>query len=56
MARWADVILRAPYTWTSSIHDAQDICQTVLLLGTAAAVSVSLWENYFGAWTRDSKR
>lgn len=24
-------MLRVAYTWTGSIHDAQDICQTVLL-------------------------
>lgn len=29
--RWADTILRVAYTWTGSVQDAQDICQTVLL-------------------------
>lgn len=31
MDRWADTVLRVAYTWTGSVHDAQDICQTVLL-------------------------
>ena len=31
MDRWSDTVLRLAYTWTGSIHDAQDICQTVLL-------------------------
>ena len=31
MEHWADTVLRLAYTWTGSIHDAQDICQTVLL-------------------------
>ncbi len=31
MERWSDTILRLAYTWTGSVHDAQDICQTVLL-------------------------
>ena len=31
MERWADTVLRIGYTWTGSIHDAQDVCQTVLL-------------------------
>ena len=29
--RWADTVLRIGCTWTGSVHDAQDICQTVLL-------------------------
>ena len=31
MERWSDTVLRIAWTWTSSVHDAQDICQTVLL-------------------------
>lgn len=31
MSRWADTVLRLGYTWTGSIQDAQDVCQTVLL-------------------------
>lgn len=31
VSRWADTVLRVAYTWTNSIHDAQDICQIVLL-------------------------
>lgn len=31
VSRWADTILRVGYTWTGNIHDAQDICQSVLL-------------------------
>ena len=31
MDRWADTVLRVAYTWTGSVHDAQDICQTVFL-------------------------
>ena len=30
-ARWADPVLRVGYTWTNSVQDAQDVCQTVLL-------------------------
>ena len=29
--RWSDTVLRIAWTWTGSVHDAQDICQTVLL-------------------------
>lgn len=29
--RWSDMILRVGYTWTESLQDAQDVCQTVLL-------------------------
>ena len=29
--RWSDTVLRIAWTWTGSIHDAQDICQIVLL-------------------------
>lgn len=29
--RWSDMILRVAYTWTGSLQDAQDVCQTVLL-------------------------
>ena len=29
--RWSDTVLRIAWTWTNSVHDAQDICQTVLL-------------------------
>ena len=29
--RWSDMLLRVAYTWTGSLQDAQDICQTVLL-------------------------
>ena len=29
--RWADTVLRVGYTWTGSVQDAQDVCQTVLL-------------------------
>ena len=28
---WSDTVLRIAWTWTGSVHDAQDICQTVLL-------------------------
>ena len=31
MERWSDTVLRIAWTWTDSVHDAQDICQTVLL-------------------------
>ena len=31
MERWSDTVLRIAWTWTGSVHDAQDICQTVLL-------------------------
>ena len=31
MERWSDTVLRIAWTWTNSAHDAQDICQTVLL-------------------------
>ena len=31
MERWSDTVLRIAWTWTNSVHDAQDICQTVLL-------------------------
>ena len=31
VCRWADTVLRLGYTWTGSIQDAQDVCQTVLL-------------------------
>ena len=31
MKRWADMVLRVGYTWTGSVQDAQDMCQTVLL-------------------------
>ena len=31
MERWSDTVLRIAWTWTSSVHDAQDICQTVFL-------------------------
>lgn len=31
VSRWADTVLRVGYTWTGSIQDAQDVCQTVLL-------------------------
>ena len=31
MERWADTVLRVGYTWTGSVQDAQDVCQTVLL-------------------------
>lgn len=29
--RYADLLLRIGYTWFSNLHDAQDVCQTVLL-------------------------
>ena len=29
--RWSDAVLRVAYTWTGSLQDAQDVCQTVLL-------------------------
>lgn len=31
VSRWADTVLRIGYTWTGSLQDAQDVCQTVLL-------------------------
>lgn len=31
VCRWSDMVLRVAYTWTGNIHDAQDICQNVLL-------------------------
>ena len=31
VSRWADTVLRVGYTWTGSLQDAQDVCQTVLL-------------------------
>ncbi|WP_338112696.1 sigma-70 family RNA polymerase sigma factor [Oscillibacter valericigenes] len=31
MERWSDTVLRIAWTWTGSVHDARDICQTVLL-------------------------
>ena len=31
MERWSNTVLRIAWTWTGSVHDAQDICQTVLL-------------------------
>ena len=31
MERWADSVLRVAYTWSGSLQDAQDVCQTVLL-------------------------
>ena len=29
--RWSDTVLRIAWTWTGSVHDAQDICQTVFV-------------------------
>lgn len=29
--QWSDTVLRVAYTWTGSVQDAQDVCQTVLL-------------------------
>ena len=31
MERWSDTVLRIAWTWTGSVHDAQDICQTVFV-------------------------
>lgn len=31
MERWSDTVLRIAWTWTNSVHDAQDICQTVFV-------------------------
>ena len=31
VTRWADTALRVGYTWTGSVQDAQDVCQTALL-------------------------
>ena len=29
--RWSDTVLRIAWTWTGSVHDAQDICQSVFV-------------------------
>ena len=31
VSRWADTVLRIGYTWTGSLQDAQDVCQTVFV-------------------------
>ena len=31
MERWSDTVLRIAWTWTGSVHDAQDICQDIFL-------------------------